>query len=81
MVVGAQNLCAIEASTTRVERRPPCCDAKVMMMKGERGEALDGVDMAYNKKKQTSYHSGLGETHTHIKLKTQAEKRTRRNRD
>ena len=34
MVVGAQNLCAIEASTTRVERRPPCCDAKVMMMKG-----------------------------------------------
>ena len=35
MVVGAQNLCAIEASTTRVERRPPCCDAKVMMMKGE----------------------------------------------
>ena len=34
MVVGAQNLCAIEASTTKVERRPPCCDAKVMMMKG-----------------------------------------------
>ena len=36
MVVGAQNLCAIEASTTKVERRPPCCDAKVMMMKGGR---------------------------------------------
>ena len=34
MVVGAQNLCAIEASTTKVERHPPCCDAKVMMMKG-----------------------------------------------
>ena len=35
MVVGAQNLCAIEASTTKVERRPPRCDAKVMMAKGE----------------------------------------------
>ena len=41
--VGAQNLCAIEASTTKVERRPPCCDAKVVKMRGEIKEYPTGA--------------------------------------